>query len=80
MHINSSQNDFIIEYGSIELWRHADPTLGPRKTPTVDDITANRLLLSENTIFHINIDNNSIVASENGTKTDIGNQLCYITR
>ena len=62
----------------VALWRYEDPELGPRKIPNLEDPEKGKILIDSESVFHIDVDKQSVTVEENGTHFDIGYCLSYI--
>lgn len=62
----------------ISIWRYQDPSLGPRKIPSCDDLEKGKTQLTEAHTFKVDVIKQTTIIEENGNQFEIGSSLVYI--
>lgn len=60
--------------------RFEDPVLGPRRIPVLGKEEEGKLAISDNSVFHVSLEKNTVHMSDNGLKMDIGDTLVYLVQ
>jgi len=70
--------DRLIKVASqVEIRRYEDPAGGPRKVPTLSNLSAGQTVVPSSAQFSIDVQNKSITICQNGGKLNIGTQMVY---
>jgi hypothetical protein len=64
----------------IQLWRYKDPHLGPRKMPAFNKPTQHAVHIEDNAVFCVNVEQNKVELTVNGTRYLIGSQIIYMVQ
>ncbi|XP_040597808.1 leucine--tRNA ligase, cytoplasmic [Mesocricetus auratus] len=70
----------IKDLSKVKLMRFDDPLLGPRRVPVLGRESNEKTLISENTVFHVDLVSKKVHLTENGLRTDIGDTLVYLVQ
>ncbi|XP_062608750.1 leucine--tRNA ligase, cytoplasmic-like [Saccostrea cucullata] len=68
----------IKDIGQIRLLMFEDPVRGPRTIPDMNDIEKGKVVIPDNSVFHISVPEEQVTLQSNGKKLDIGQSLVYI--
>ncbi|XP_019361916.1 PREDICTED: leucine--tRNA ligase, cytoplasmic isoform X1 [Gavialis gangeticus] len=68
----------IKDHSKVKLMRFDDPVLGPRHVPVLGKEDAEKTLILEQAVFHIDLDEKRIYITENGLTKDIGDTIVYL--
>ncbi|XP_054257041.1 leucine--tRNA ligase, cytoplasmic-like [Macrosteles quadrilineatus] len=71
------QDKNIKDASTVELWRWADPDLGPRKIPNCASPLEGRVQLPRDTVLLVDFDTKSVLAQENGKSVRLGESVTY---
>lgn len=58
--------------------RYEDPLLGPRRLPVLGQEEQGKLLISNKSVFNINLEEKKVTLADNGLTVDIGDTLVYL--
>lgn len=62
----------------VKLMRYEDPLLGPRRLPVLGQEEQGKLLISNKSVFNINLEEKKVTLADNGLTVDIGDTLVYL--
>lgn len=62
----------------IQLWRYKDPVLGDCKIPAFNNPTQDKVLISTDSIFEVDVEKNIVKVTDGKEKHDIGRTIAYI--
>ncbi|XP_028906889.1 leucine--tRNA ligase, cytoplasmic isoform X1 [Ornithorhynchus anatinus] len=68
----------IRDLSKVKLMRYDDPVLGPRRIPVLGKEDLNKIAISEQAVFHVDLANKKIHLTENGLRADIGDTIIYL--
>ncbi|KAL1441109.1 hypothetical protein MTO96_008851 [Rhipicephalus appendiculatus] len=63
---------------AVKLLRYEDPTMGPRKIPTLGCEETGKVVIPNEAIFRIKADKSGVEVELDGTRVDVGSQMSYI--
>lgn len=62
----------------VKLMRYEDPLLGPRRLPVLGQEEQGKLLISNKSVFNINLEEKRVTLADNSLTVDIGDTLVYL--
>uniref|UniRef100_A0AAX7SFZ4 Leucine--tRNA ligase, cytoplasmic n=1 Tax=Astatotilapia calliptera TaxID=8154 RepID=A0AAX7SFZ4_ASTCA len=71
-------NRLIKDLSRVKLMRYEDPLLGPRRLPVLGQEEQGKLLISNKSVFNINLEEKKVTLADNGLTVDIGDTLVYL--
>ncbi|EFA02651.1 Leucine--tRNA ligase, cytoplasmic-like Protein [Tribolium castaneum] len=63
---------------SIQLWRFQDPVLGPRKIPTFQEPTKDKVLIKSDSIFKVNVQEKKVSVVSGSNVSEVGQSVIYL--
>ncbi|KAH7976595.1 leucine--tRNA ligase, cytoplasmic [Rhipicephalus sanguineus] len=63
---------------AVKLLRYEDPTMGPRKIPTLGCEETGKVVVPDAAIFRIKADKSGVEVELDGTRVNVGSQMSYI--
>nr|XP_057943374.1 leucine--tRNA ligase, cytoplasmic isoform X2 [Doryrhamphus excisus] len=71
-------NRLIKDLSKVKLMRYEDPLLGPRRVPVLGQEEQGKVLISPQSVFSINLEENKVTVADDGLSMDIGDTLAYL--
>ncbi|XP_073932831.1 leucine--tRNA ligase, cytoplasmic isoform X1 [Castor canadensis] len=68
----------IKDLSKVKLMRFDDPLLGPRRIPVLGEEHTEKTCISQNAVFHVDLNSKKIYLTENGLQADIGDTIVYL--
>lgn len=66
------------DLSTVKLMRYEDPLLGPRRVPVLGQEEKGKLLISNKSVFNVNLEERRVTVADNGLAVDIGDTLVYL--
>jgi len=61
----------------VSLFRHEDPSLGPRRIPVLDKPLDGKIEISAEQIFRIDLEKKQVFLESNGGKIELGDNIIF---
>ncbi|KAM6970712.1 leucine--tRNA ligase, cytoplasmic [Aplochiton taeniatus] len=71
-------NRLIKDLSRVKLMRYEDPVLGPRRVPVLGCEEQGKVLVSDKSVFSVDLEGRWVSLADNGLNVDVGDTLIYL--